>query len=97
MAVVVLIGDGEPAGTARRALEQAEGLEIVRASPAPQDDATPAFVEGRTFDLLLDADLVVEASGDADVRYLANDAAAVRGIPLVWIDAGAGEVGVAFD
>ncbi|GAA2080632.1 hypothetical protein GCM10009840_15180 [Pseudolysinimonas kribbensis] len=97
MAVVVLVGEGDAARAARTALDREPGFEVIAASPAPRDSGTAAFVEGRTFDLLLEADLVLDASGDAATRYLANDAAAVRGIPLVWVDTAAGEVGAAFD
>jgi adenylyltransferase/sulfurtransferase len=97
MAVVVLVGEGDAARAARAALERETGIEVIAASPAPRSPDVAAFVEGRTFDLLLGADLVLEASGDAATRFLANDAAAVRGIPLVWIDPAAGEVGAGFD
>jgi adenylyltransferase/sulfurtransferase len=54
------------------------------------------FEAGHTFDLLLD---VVDASDNPATRYLANDAAAIRGIPLVWGSAlgYSGQVGVAWD
>jgi sulfur-carrier protein adenylyltransferase/sulfurtransferase len=94
-AQIVVVGDGPLAAAVAAALPDAAS--VVAASPAPRDDATPAFVEGRTFDLLLSADLVIDASGDAATRYLANDAAAVRGIPIVWADAAAGEAGAGFD
>lgn len=55
----------------------------------------PVLEAGTTFELLLDSDLVIDASGDPATRYLANDAAAIRGIPLVW--AAADETGVAWD
>ncbi len=57
------------------------------------------FEAGRTFDLLLDADVLVDATDNPAARYLANDAAAIRGIPLVWGSAlaYAGQVGVAWD
>lgn len=57
------------------------------------------FAPGATFDLLLDADVLVDATDNLATRYLANDAAAVRGIPLVWGSAlaFAGQVGVAWD
>jgi adenylyltransferase/sulfurtransferase len=97
MAVVVLVGEGDAARAARAALGREDGIRVIAASPAPAGADVAAFVEGRTFDLLLDADLVLEASGDAATRFLANDAAAVRGIPLVWIDPAAGEVGAGFD
>lgn len=57
------------------------------------------FAPGATFDLLLDVDVLVDASDNPATRYLANDAAAIRGIPLVWGSAlgYAGQVGVAWD
>jgi adenylyltransferase/sulfurtransferase len=57
------------------------------------------FAPGATFDLLLDADLLVDGSDNRPTRYLANDAAAIRGIPLVWGSAlrYSGQVGVAWD
>ena len=60
---------------------------------------TSRFDAGTTFDLLLDVDVLVDASDNPATRYLANDAAAIRGIPLVWGSAlaYAGQVGVAWD
>ena len=57
------------------------------------------FEPGKTFDLLLDVDVLVDASDNPATRYLANDAATIRGIPLVWGSAlaYAGQVGVAWD
>ncbi len=57
------------------------------------------FAAGVTFDLLLDADLLIDGSDNPATRYLANDAAAVRGIPMVWGSAlrWSGQVGVAWD
>lgn len=57
------------------------------------------FAAGTTFDLLLDADLLIDGSDNLDTRYLANDAAAIRAIPLVWGSAlrYSGQVGVAWD
>ena len=57
------------------------------------------FAAGVTFDLLLDADLLIDGSDNLATRYLANDAAAVRGIPMVWGSAlrWSGQVGVAWD
>ncbi|TPW73626.1 ThiF family adenylyltransferase [Schumannella sp. 10F1B-5-1] len=54
---------------------------------------------GSTFDLLLDADLVVDASDDPGTRYASNDGAAVVSIPMVWAiaDARGGEVGSGWD
>lgn len=69
---------------------------------APDADIRPLpsrFEPGATFDLLLDVDVLVDASDNPATRYLANDAAAIRGIPLVWGSALAysGQVGVAWD
>jgi adenylyltransferase/sulfurtransferase len=60
---------------------------------------TTRFEAGTTFDLLLDVDVLVDASDNPATRYLANDAAAIRGIPLVWGSAlaYAGQVGIAWD
>jgi molybdopterin/thiamine biosynthesis adenylyltransferase/rhodanese-related sulfurtransferase len=60
---------------------------------------TTRFEAGSTFDLLLDVDVLVDASDNPATRYLANDSAAIRGIPLVWGSAlaYAGQVGVAWD
>ncbi|HWM32939.1 MAG TPA: ThiF family adenylyltransferase [Pseudolysinimonas sp.] len=57
------------------------------------------FVAGATFDLLLDADLLIDGTDNRPTRYLANDAAAIRAIPLVWGSAlrFSGQVGVAWD
>jgi len=57
------------------------------------------FAAGSTFDLLLDADLLIDGSDNLDTRYLANDAAAIRAIPMVWGSAlrYSGQVGVAWD
>ncbi len=57
------------------------------------------FVEANSFELLLDADLLIDASDTFGTRYLANDAAAIRGIPMVWGSAAqySGQVGVAWD
>lgn len=60
---------------------------------------TRRFAPGATLDLLLDVDVLVDATDNPATRYLANDAAALRGIPLVWGSAlaYAGQVGVAWD
>ena len=57
------------------------------------------FVDTNSFELLLDADILVDGSDNFATRYLANDAAEIRGIPLVWGSAAqyAGQVGVAWD
>ncbi len=57
------------------------------------------FVDTNSFELLLDADLLIDCSDTFATRYLANDAAAIRGIPMVWGSAAqyAGQLGVAWD
>ena len=89
---VVLVGEGM-LGTAVRAALVAEGVGTVAVVAA--DDFGP----GTSFDLLLEADLIIDASDDPATRYHANDAASVRGIPLVWgsTSGSAAQVGVAWD
>tara|TARA_B100000519_G_scaffold93444_1_gene81271 strand:- start:338 stop:1432 length:1095 start_codon:yes stop_codon:yes gene_type:complete len=57
------------------------------------------FTGRNALDLLLDADLLIDGSDNAPTRYLCNDIAAVRGIPLVWGSAVryTGQAGVAWD
>jgi molybdopterin/thiamine biosynthesis adenylyltransferase/rhodanese-related sulfurtransferase len=57
------------------------------------------FVEKNSFELLLDADLLIDCSDNIATRYIANDAAEIRGIPMVWGSASRynGQVGVAWD
>ncbi|MFC5503282.1 ThiF family adenylyltransferase [Lysinimonas soli] len=57
------------------------------------------FASQNSFELLLDADILVDGSDTFATRYLANDAAAIRGIPMVWGSAAqySGQVGVAWD
>lgn len=69
---------------------------------APDRDVravTASFDSRHALDLILDADVLVDASGHPPTRYLANDVAAVRGIPMVWGSASGwtGQVGVAWD
>lgn len=57
------------------------------------------FVEKNSFELLLDADILIDGSDNVATRYIANDAAEIRGIPMVWGSAAQydGQVGVAWD
>ena len=69
---------------------------------APSAEIVPVvgrFAEGGALDLVLDADLLIDGSDDPATRFLANDIAAVRGIPLVWGSALGwhGQAGVAWD
>ncbi|HWH97879.1 MAG TPA: ThiF family adenylyltransferase [Pseudolysinimonas sp.] len=84
--------------TRNKAESAAETLR--RLSPDAEIRALPQrFEPGATFDLLLDVDVLVDATDNPATRYLANDAAAIRGIPLVWGSAlaYAGQVGIAWD
>jgi len=81
---------------------KAESAAATLAALAPEAEIrvlTTRFEAGTTFDLLLDVDVLVDASDNPATRYLANDAAAIRGIPLVWGSAlaYAGQVGIAWD
>ena len=62
--------------------------------PVPQ-----AFDVGNADELLADADLVIDGTDDILTRYVADDAAARAGIPLVWGSAAkfSGQVGVSWD
>ncbi len=53
---------------------------------------------GNALELFADYDLVVDGSDNFPTRYLANDAAALTGIPLVWgaVSQYAGQAGVAW-
>ncbi|WP_400997042.1 ThiF family adenylyltransferase [Agromyces sp. GXQ0307] len=57
------------------------------------------FDAGNADDLLADADLVVDGTDDLLTRYVADDAAARAGIPLVWGSAArfSGQVGVSWE
>lgn len=84
--------------TRNKAASAAETLQAL--SPNAEIRAIETrFEAGKTFDLLLDVDVLVDATDNPATRYLANDAAAIRGIPLVWGSAlaYAGQVGVAWD
>jgi adenylyltransferase/sulfurtransferase len=111
-ASVVVIGSGRLGSAAVAALRDAGvgSISVVDDAEGPRDPAnqgsatasarsTERFEPGRTFELVLDADLLVDASETRATRYLANDAAAIRGIPLVWgsTAGGIGRVGVAWE
>ncbi len=57
------------------------------------------FDEGDADELLADADLVIDGTDDVLTRYIADDAAARAGIPLVWGSAAkfSGQVGVSWE
>ncbi|RXZ43086.1 HesA/MoeB/ThiF family protein, partial [Agromyces binzhouensis] len=69
---------------------------------APDADVRPVrarFDAGNADDLLSGADLVVDGTDDILTRYVADDAAARAGIPLVWGSAArfSGQVGVSWE
>jgi adenylyltransferase/sulfurtransferase len=71
-----------------------------RLAPDAEITARPVrFDSGNAEPLTEDADLIVDASDNSATRYLANDAAAAAGVPLVWGNAlgWTGQVGVAWD
>jgi sulfur-carrier protein adenylyltransferase/sulfurtransferase len=57
------------------------------------------FDAGNADELLADADLVIDGTDDILTRYVADDAAARAGIPLVWGSAAkfSGQVGLSWD
>ena len=59
----------------------------------------PASTPRNADELLADADLVIDGTDDILTRYVADDAAARAGIPLVWGSAAkfSGQVGVSWD
>ncbi len=85
---MLLVGSGPLADAIA---ERLEGMPVVR--------HTDPFPEVGSFDLLLDVDLVIDAGLDDTARYLVNDAAAIRGIPMVWVDDhdGTSELGTVWD
>jgi molybdopterin/thiamine biosynthesis adenylyltransferase/rhodanese-related sulfurtransferase len=71
-----------------------------RLSPDATVNAHPVRFDSHTAAMLAeDVDLLVDASDTLATRYLANDIAAERGVPLVWGNAlgWAGQAGVAWD
>lgn len=82
---VLVIGDGALGAVVLDALADAG----IAAEPLDEPLDTTTALE-----LFEDYDVVVETSADPEIRYLANDAAVLIGIPLVWGSA-AGAEGVA--
>jgi adenylyltransferase/sulfurtransferase len=80
---------------------KAEAAATALARMAPDAEITPLAVRFTpdTASLLDDVDLVVDGSDALATRYIADDAAAERDIPLVWGSAlgWAGQVGVAWE
>ncbi len=99
---LLVVGSGPLADAVRAALGTVGCGRISAAGDGvtgSETEGVPAFVPGRSFDLLLDVDVVVAATDLSSARYLANDAAAIRGIPMLWAAARGdrGEVGVGWD
>lgn len=72
---------------------------LARLAPEVTVEAvTAAFTVRTALDLILDADVLVDASGRRELRELANEVVEIRDIPLVWGDAAGwdGRVGVAW-
>ncbi len=72
------------------------------AALSPETDVVPVaarFEAANAAELLEGADLVIDGTDDILTRYVADDAAAARGIPLVWGSAAkfSGQVGVSWE
>ncbi|KRE23039.1 ThiF family adenylyltransferase [Agromyces sp. Soil535] len=88
-----------PADVGRTKVESAADA---AAALSPETTLVPVaarFDAGNADELLADADLVVDGTDDILTRYVADDAAARAGIPLVWGSAAkfSGQVGVSWD
>ncbi|QNE46065.1 molybdopterin biosynthesis protein MoeB [Glaciihabitans sp. INWT7] len=80
-----------------KALSAAETVAAI--DPAVTVNAVEArLTAGNALELFVDYDLVVDGSDNFPTRYLANDAAALTGIPVVWgaVSQFAGQAGVAW-
>src|SRR4029453_4013009 len=88
-----------PAGVGRPKVESAADA---AASLSPETTFVPVvarFDASNADELLADADLVIDGTDDILTRYVADDAAARAGIPLVWGSAAkfSGQVGVSWE
>lgn len=88
-----------PADVGRPKVDSARDTLAALSPETSINTVTTRFAPGSSFELLLDADLLIDGSDNAATRYHANDAATIRGIPLVWGSAlrFSGQVGVAWD
>lgn len=89
---VVLVGSGPVAAETATVLAELGLRELTRIESAE-------FAGGHALDLVLDAELLIDADGTEATRFHANDIATVRGIPLVWAATSGrwGRVGIAWD
>jgi molybdopterin/thiamine biosynthesis adenylyltransferase/rhodanese-related sulfurtransferase len=88
-----------PADVGRTKVESAADAAAVL---SPETEVTPVphrFAEDNADLLLAGADLVIDGTDDIRTRYVADDAAARVGIPLVWGSAAkfSGQVGVSWE
>ncbi|MBT2517838.1 HesA/MoeB/ThiF family protein [Streptomyces sp. ISL-90] len=88
-----------PADVGRAKVESAADA---AAALSPETTVVPVaarFTAGDADGLLADADLVIDGTDDISTRYIADDAAARAGIPLVWGSAAkfSGQVGVSWE
>lgn len=88
-----------PADVGRAKVESAADA---AAALSPETTVVPVaarFTAGDADGLLADADLVIDGTDDILTRYVADDAAARAGIPLVWGSAAkfSGQVGVSWE
>ncbi|RXZ67874.1 ThiF family adenylyltransferase [Agromyces albus] len=88
-----------PADVGRPKVESAADA---AAALSPETTVVPVaarFTAGDADGLLADADLVIDGTDDILTRYVADDAAARAGIPLVWGSAAkfSGQVGVSWE
>jgi adenylyltransferase/sulfurtransferase len=88
-----------PADVGRAKVESAADA---AAALSPETTVVPVaarFTAGDADELLADADLVIDGTDDILTRYVADDAAARAGIPLVWGSAAkfSGQVGVSWE
>lgn len=88
-----------PADIGRPKVDSARDALAALSPDTVVNTVTTRFAPGSSFDLLLEADLLIDGSDNAATRYHANDAATIRAIPLVWGSAlrFSGQVGVAWD
>ncbi|MFB9958870.1 ThiF family adenylyltransferase [Agromyces bracchium] len=87
------------ADVGRAKVASATDAALLLAPDATVHGVRARFDAGDADDLLADADLVVDGTDDILTRYVADDAAARAGIPLVWGSAArfSGQVGVSWE
>ncbi|WP_438853763.1 ThiF family adenylyltransferase [Agromyces sp. M3QZ16-3] len=87
------------ADVGRPKVDSATDAALLLAPDAEVRGVRARFDAGNADDLLVAADLVVDGTDDILTRYIADDAAARAGIPLVWGSAArfSGQVGVSWE